>query len=240
MKKLLSLVLTLALLCCCVPVMAETTAPENLLANPGFETGDFSGKWLNYYHYDQIEENTLYAEIVEDAHEGKYAAKIKSAVLTDGQPESEGWLSALGVEATEAVTAAGNGEYFFKAFVKLAEEGKMGSCDAWLYFYEQGREDGKYEPIQVWKLESNTPVDSGAWTEVGLDEEGNDKSFQLWYNNGVDRDGKAPTEESGSRLIRTDDFQYTHVILWVTCGLDGAAAMTYALDDAQLFCVSAK
>lgn len=68
----------------------------------------------------------------------------------------------------------------------------------------------------------------------------NDKSFQLWYNNGVDRDGKAPTEEAGSRLIRTDDFKYTHVILWVTCGLDGAAAMTYELDDAQLFCVSAK
>ena len=76
MKKLLSLVLTLALLCCCVPVMAETTAPENLLANPGFETGDFSGKWLNYYHYDQIEENTLYAEIVEDAHDGKRDASV--------------------------------------------------------------------------------------------------------------------------------------------------------------------
>ena len=240
MKKLFAWVLALAMLCACVPVMAEETAPVNLLANPGFETGDFSGKWLNYYHYDQIEENTLYAEIIEDAHSGQYAALTKSASLTDGQPESEGWLSALGIEATEAITAAGNGEYFFKAFVKLAEEGKLGSCDAWLYFYEQERENDKYSPIQVWKLESNTPVDGSAWTEVGLDEEGNDKSFQLWYNNGVDRDGKAPTEQAGSRLIRTDDFQYTHVILWVTCGVDGAAAIPYELDDAQLFCVNAQ
>lgn len=240
MKKLFAWVLALAMLCACVSVMAEETAPVNLLANPGFETGDFSGKWLNYYHYDQIEENTLYAEIIEDAHSGKYAALTKSASLTDGQPESEGWLSALGIEATEAITAAGNGEYFFKAFVKLAEEGKLGSCDAWLYFYEQGRENDKYSPIQVWKLESNTPVDGSAWTEVGLDEEGNDKSFQLWYNNGVDRDGKAPTEQAGSRLIRTDDFQYTHVILWVTCGVDGAAAIPYELDDAQLFCGNAQ
>ena len=240
MKKLFAWVLALAMLCACVPVMAEETAPVNLLANPGFETGDFSGKWLNYYHYDQIEENTLYAEIIEDAHSGQYAALTKSASLTDGQPESEGWLSALGIEATEAITAAGNGEYFFKAFVKLAEEGKLGSCDAWLYFYEQGRENDKYSPIQVWKLESNTPVDGSAWTEVGLDEEGNDKSFQLWYNNGVDRDGKAPTEQAGSRLIRTDDFQYTHVILWVTCGVDGAAAIPYELDDAQLFCGNAQ
>lgn len=240
MKKLFAWVLALAMLCACVPVMAEETAPVNLLANPGFETGDFSGKWLNYYHYDQIEENTLYAEIIEDAHSGQYAALTKSASLTDGQPESEGWLSALGIEATEAITAAGNGEYFFKAFVKLAKEGKLGSCDAWLYFYEQERENDKYSPIQVWKLESNTPVDGSAWTEVGLDEEGNDKSFQLWYNNGVDRDGKAPTEQAGSRLIRTDDFQYTHVILWVTCGVDGAAAIPYELDDAQLFCVNAQ
>lgn len=240
MKKLFAWVLALAMLCACVPVMAEETVPVNLLANPGFETGDFSGKWLNYYHYDQIEENTLYAEIIEDAHSGQYAALTKSASMTDGQPESEGWLSALGIEATEAITAAGNGEYFFKAFVKLAEEGKLGSCDAWLYFYEQGRENDKYSPIQVWKLESNTPVDGSAWTEVGLDEEDNDKSFQLWYNNGVDRDGKAPTEQAGSRLIRTDDFQYTHVILWVTCGVDGAAAIPYELDDAQLFCVNAQ
>ena len=38
MKKLFAWVLALALLCACVPVMAEETAPVNLLANPGFET----------------------------------------------------------------------------------------------------------------------------------------------------------------------------------------------------------
>ena len=68
MKKLIALVLaSLMLFGCCA--FAEEV-PVNLLANPGFETGDFTGKWLNYYHYDQIEANTLYAEIVADAHTG--------------------------------------------------------------------------------------------------------------------------------------------------------------------------
>ena len=233
MKKLIALVLaSLMLLGCCA--FAEE-APVNLLANPGFETGDFSGKWLNYYHYDQIEANTLYAEIVADAHTGSYAANTKSAMLVDGQSENEWWLSALGIEATEAIKAAGNGEYFFKAFVKLLGEGKLASCDAWLYIYEQGREDMKWDPIQVWKLESNTPVDSMGWTQVGLDADGNDKSFQLWYNKGVDRNGKAPTQQSGARELLVDDFEFTHAIIWVTCGMDGAISMTYAIDDAELF-----
>ena len=131
--------------------------------------------------------------------------------------------------------AAGNGEYFFKAFVKLLGEGKLASCDAWLYLYEQGREDMKWDPIQVWKLESNTPVDSMGWNQVGLDADGNDKSFQLWYNKGVDRNGKAPTQQAGARELLVDDFEFTHAILWVTCGMDGAVAMTYAIDDAELF-----
>ena len=233
MKKLIALVLaSLMLFGCCA--FAEE-APANLLANPGFETGDFTGKWLNYYHYDQIEANTLYAEIVADAHTGSYAANTKSAMLVDGQGENEWWLSALGIEATEAVKAAGNGEYFFKAFVKLLGEGKLASCDAWLYLYEQGREDMKWDPIQVWKLESNTPVDSMGWNQVGLDADGNDKSFQLWYNKGVDRNGKAPTQQAGARELLVDDFEFTHAILWVTCGMDGAVAMTYAIDDAELF-----
>lgn len=233
MKKLIALVLaSLMLLSCCA--FAEE-APANLLANPGFETGDFTGKWMNYYHYDQIEEKTLYAEIVADAHTGAYAANTKSAMLVDGQSENEWWLSALGIEATEAVKAAGNGEYFFKAFVKLLGEGKLASCDAWLYIYEQGREEQKWDPIQVWKLESNTPVDAMGWTQVGLDAEGNDKSFQLWYNKGVDRNGKAPTQQAGARELLVDDFEFTHAILWVTCGMDGAISMTYAIDDAELF-----
>ncbi len=242
MKKLVALILASLMLLGCA--FAEGAAPSptadgpvNLLANPGFETGDFSGKWLNYYHYDQIEENTLYAEIIEAAHSGAYAAQTKSAMLVDGNGESEGWLSALGVEATEAIKAAGNGEYFFKAFIKLVEENKFGTCDAWLYFYEQGREDKKWDPIQVWKLESNTPVDSMGWNQVGLDADGNDKSFQLWYNNGVDRNGKEPTQQPGAREILVDDFEFTHAILWVTCGMDGAVAMTYQIDDAELFVV---
>ena len=234
MKKLIALVLvSLMLLGCCA--FAEEEAPVNLLANPGFETGDFSGKWMNYYHYDQIEANTLYAEIVEDAHSGNYAANTKSAMLVDGQSENEWWLSALGIEATDAVKAAGNGEYFFKAYIKLLGEDKLATCDAWLYIYEQGREENKWDPIQVWKLESNTPVDSMSWNQLGLDAEGNDKSFQLWYNKGVDRNGKAPTQQPGARELLVDDFEFTHAILWVTCGMDGAVSMTYAIDDAELF-----
>ena len=234
MKKILALVLAAMLVLSCA-AFAEAADTENLLANPGFETGDFSGKWMNYYHYDQIEENTLYAEIIEDAHTGTYAAKTLSATLVDGQGENEGWLSALGIEATEIVKAAGNGEFFFKAFVKLLGEDKYASCDAWLYIYEQGREDNKWSPIQVWKLESNTPVDSTAWTQVGLDAKGADKSFQLWYNNGADRNGKEPTSTPGSRIFLNDDFEYTHAILWVTCGMDDAISMCYAIDDAEFF-----
>jgi len=235
MKKLIALVLASLMLLGCCAFAEEAEAPANLLANPGFETGDFTGKWLNYYHYDQIEANTLYAEIVADAHTGSYAANTKSAMLVDGQSENEWWLSALGIEATEAIKAAGNGEYFFKAFVKLLGEDKLATCDAWLYIYEQGREDMKWDPIQVWKLESNTPVDGKAWAQVGLDAEGNDKSFQLWYNKGVDRNGKEPTQQAGARELLVDDFEFTHAILWVTCGMDGAVSMTYAIDDAELF-----
>lgn len=238
MKKLVALVLTALMLIGCCAFAEEAAAPEaplNLLANPGFETGDFTGKWLNYYHYDQIEANTLYAEIIEGAHTGTYAAQTKSAMLVDGASENEWWLSALGIEATEAMKAAGNGEYFFKAFVKLAEADKFANCDAWLYIYEQGREEGKYDAIQVWKLESNTPVDSMGWNEVGYDADGNEKSFQLWWNKGADRNGKEPTQQPGAREILVDDFEFTHAILWITCGMDGAVAMTYQIDDAQLF-----
>lgn len=234
MKKILVLVLATLFVLSCV-VFAEE-APANLLANPGFEDGTFGGKWLNYYHYDQIEENTLYAEIIDAAYDGTYAAKTLSAKVVDGNGESEGWLSALGIEATEAIKAAGDGEYFFKAFIKLVEENKFANCDAWLYFYEQGREDKKWEPIQVWKLESNTPVDSFGWTQLGMDADGNDKSFQLWYNNGTDRNDKAPTAQPGARTILTQDFEFTHAILWVTCGMDGEASMTYAIDCAEFFC----
>ena len=103
MKKLIALVLASLMLLGCCAFAEEAEAPANLLANPGFETGDFTGKWLNYYHYDQIEANTLYAEIVADAHTGSYAANTKSAMLVDGQSENEWWLSALGIEATEAI-----------------------------------------------------------------------------------------------------------------------------------------
>lgn len=232
MKKLFALILISVMLLSCTAAFAQE-APANLLTNPGFEVNGFEGSWLNYYHYNYVNNDIIYTALSEDAHSGAYAAWVKDAT-SDGQGENEWWLSAIGLEATEMMKAAGNGEYFFKAFVKLLGSDKFASCDAWLYIYDQARTDA-YSPVQVWKLESNTPVDALGWNEVGFDADGNDKCFQLWYNSGADHSGKEPTQQPGATEILVDDFDFTHAILWVTCGMDGSAAMNYLLDDAQFY-----
>lgn len=235
MKKLIALILSALMLLGCCAFAEEAAAPVNLLPNPDFETGDLSGQWTTCYAYHLFGNDIPYVELV-PGHDSEYAVLVKSANAVGGQPESDMWLSAIALDVTEIIKAAGNGEYFFKAYVKLADESKFATCDAWLQIYDQNREN-KYTSIQNWKLESNTPVDGMGWTQIGLDAEGNDKSFQVWWNNGLDCNGKAPTQQAGAREILVDDFEFTHAILWVTCGIADGQAIPYILDDAEFYVV---
>ncbi len=217
-------------------VSTDTTLP-NLLKNPGFEKNGLAG-WMNYYKihtgvYDG--NNTPFVELSTDVkHTGNAAVKVNPA---EGS-ESAGWHSAIGVDLTEVLRESDNGKYFFTAWLRLAGSEKFASADAWLYFYDFERNDKQYEPLQVWKLESNEPCDSNSWTQLGLassEAKYKYKSFQHWYNNGQTRDGKDPIAQPGDVEIRLDDFVFTHAILWVDCGMDGGAAMSYYLDDAQFW-----